>query len=221
MDWREGRIAKLSDIANRVSADIKKELSGAPPRWATEVTAKWQNGISAQLGVKTRPLCTKYEIPADALTIDQVEVRGTATTVPKMNTRTAIQPMDAIGNVLFVIISSMIGATVFGMGVALAVGGPVTWLLATVAGVFTAFVGKEAAMETLLDTDLYLWIRQMKSAESLKKRLRKDASTFESKLATTFTDEFTKRSKELQDRITVEVEKQLQQRAEDAEMNIS
>lgn len=220
LEWREGTIRTLNDVAARVTKSVQRELEDDQGAWITPVAAQWQNDIATLLAEQTRPICTRARIPAEALTLPRVRVRDTQV-VPTVNMAPALGVFNQIGNVLASILAAVVSASAVAIMSILAVGGPISLLVVTIGGIIVAFMGKEAAMEKMRSIEIYPWMRKMRSADSLRDKLNNQAADFESKLAAAFTAEFTKQSSvRLDSDISIAVEQQLRLRADRAELLI-
>jgi hypothetical protein len=153
--------------------------------------------------------------------LPQIEVKGGKLKVP-VDTAIGTEMLDNVGDVVSVAAAGVIATTMFGAGAAvIATTGPFAVVVAFVVALGILGGGKDAMMEKASSSNLPLFLRRMKSEDSLVGKLRKDAEAQEAALGAQFGSEFMKQKKTLVKQISSGIADDLDALAAEAEFLIS
>ena len=119
--WRNGEISTLDGMSSIITAKVNNEISSG------EITAAaisdWQNALRPDLDELTRPICRRWGIPRDALSLPEIAFAGSSHSVV-VDTTAATSALDSIGNAVAVVVAIIGGTILGGGGTALLAAGP-------------------------------------------------------------------------------------------------
>ena len=177
IEWREGRISTLNRLERKIKERTQsffEGLSGAGSQeLEDEVVKPWlEEYVKPAIERLTKPICDEAGIPATELSLSPdfalppVNVAGPSDSVD------ALDGINTLGTMSVVIGSIIIATLLGGGGTALLFAGPIGWIIGLVIGVVATFVGKEMAMDTIEDSDVWVWVRKMMiSEETVQEKL--------------------------------------------------
>ncbi len=120
----------------------------------------------------TEPICKEAGIPATELSLSPDFALPTVNVAGPSDSVDALDGINTLGNMTAVIGSIIIATLLGGGGTALLFAGPIGWIIGLVIGVVATFVGKEMAMDTIEDSDVWVWVRKMMiSEETVQEKL--------------------------------------------------
>ncbi len=177
IEWREGRISTLNRLERKIkerTQSFLKGLSGAGSQeLEDEVVKPWLEEYAKPAVERlTKPICDEAGIPATELSLSPDFALPTVNVAGPSDSADALDGINTLGNMTAVIGSIIIATLLGGGGTALLFAGPIGWIIGLVIGVVATFVGKEMAMETIKDSDVWVWAREMMiSEETVQEKL--------------------------------------------------
>jgi hypothetical protein len=219
--WRNGEIDTLDAAAQQIATRLQNDFEATDGKQLRGAVASWQNGLVPELEELTRPICLKWGLDPKAMKLPQIEVKGGKLKVP-VDTAIGTEMLDNVGDVVSVAAAGVIATTMFGAGAAvIASTGPFAVVVMFVVALGILGGGKDAMMEKASSSNLPLFLRRMKSEDSLVAKLRKDAEAQEAALGAQFGSEFMKQKKTLVKQISSGIADDLDALAAEAEFLIS
>ena len=166
IEWREGRISTLNRLERKIKERTQsffEGLSGAGSQeLEDEVVKPWlEEYVKPEIERLTKPICDEAGIPATELSLSPDFALPTVNVAGPSDSADALDGINTLGNMTAVIGSIIISTLLGGGGTALLFAGPIGWIIGLVIGVVATFVGKEMAMETIKDSDVWVWAREM------------------------------------------------------------
>jgi hypothetical protein len=192
-DWREGRIETLNQVAEQIAKKVEKELKDPANTVVAKAFAKWFNDLRPDLEELTRPICTRWHLPATAMRLPEIDISSRDWKIQRPDTTVATDLLENLAHVINGVIASVVSATLLGAGVAIiASTGPFAVVVLAV-GVWVALAyGTDKAKEKAKDYNIPLWIRQLRSERGLVAKLEQNATTQEKELAQELARQFLK-----------------------------
>ena len=217
--WRNGEISTLDGMSSIITAKVNNEISSG------EITAAaisdWQNALRPDLDELTRPICRRWGIPRDALSLPEIAFAGSSHSVV-VDTTAATSALDSIGNAVAVVVAIIGGTILGGGGTALLAAGPIGWVIGAAAVGGAAIVGKEALMDKAKGAEIPVSLRKVKGEQSMVDKLRSEAPATERRLATDLAQGFlSENGEKLASETVRSILAQLEARADEAELLIS
>jgi hypothetical protein len=105
--WRKGDISTLDRMKQKIIESVEKDLSGGCPSRLDRIVAEWQNDLQLRIDQRTRPICTRWGMPADSMTLHQIDVQTGRIDV-KIDTNVATEAMRNLGRVLSVAVAGIV-----------------------------------------------------------------------------------------------------------------
>ena len=179
VEWREGRISTLKRLEREIekrSRSFLEGLSGAGSQeLEDEVVKPWlEEYVKPAVERLIEPICKKVGIPVSELNISpdfvppSVNVAGPSDINP-------LDDINTLGTMTAVIGSIIIATLLGGGGTALLFAGPLGWIIGLVIGAAATYVGKEFAMDTIKDANIWVWTREMMiSEETVQEKLEEN-----------------------------------------------
>ncbi len=177
IEWREGRISTLNRLERKIKERTQsffEGLSGAGSQeLEDEVVEPWlEEYVKPAIERLTKPICDEAGIPATELSLSPDFALPTVNVAGPSDSVDALDDIDTLGTMSVVIGSIIIATLLGGGGTALLFAGPIGWIIGLVIGVVATFVGKEMAMDTIEDSDVWVWVRKMMiSEETVQEKL--------------------------------------------------
>jgi hypothetical protein len=219
--WRDGTIKTLDQMSALISEQVSDELKAGNIAGLAGAISKWQKALQPELDDLTRPVCRRWGIPGNALSLPEVSLDGSRYSVA-IDTTAATSALDSLGNSIAAVVAIIGGTILGGGGTALIMTGPIGWIVGAAAVGFFAMMGKEALMEKAKSSDIPLWMRKIKSEQAMVTKLRADAPANERNLAATLASKFLSEAKDkLADGMVSSILAQLEAKADEAEFLIS
>ena len=176
LDWREGRIERLSDTEEALRESIKVYLHSEQARQLLyDPVSSWMSRVSEALETYTSPICRRWHVPDHSLNISSRLAASDLHILEKVDARSVFAGDTLAGAALFVesVISVIVGLLCGGSGLALVAEGPVGIAIGVISSLllFTVgrLLGKEAVDEKIAQMNLPLFIRRAALSELLPK----------------------------------------------------
>jgi hypothetical protein len=182
--WRNGDIVTLSGMADQVADSLRLELTAPGNPKIDQIVVDWQNSLIPEIDDLTRPICNRWHLPPEAMTLPLLDVSADP---GDLNLRPDVAQGTALLRALATTITNVILAVV---AVGLLATGPIGVMVGLIAASFGLLIGKEAALEKATTSNLPLKLRQLRSEEKLVERLRAEAPAKEQELATMLATQF-------------------------------
>lgn len=224
VEWREGRISTLNHLEREIekrSRSFLEGLSGAGSQeLEDEVVKPWlEEYVQPAVERLIEPICKKAGIPVSELNLSSdfvppsVNVAGPSDINP-------LDDIDTLGTMTAVIGSIIIATLLGGGGTALLFAGPLGWIIGLVIGAAAAFLGKEMAMDTIKDANVWVWTREMMiSEETIQEKLEENEEELHGQIFNAL-QEKADAFDDLLESIARGTEAELKEKAEKAEMLI-
>lgn len=192
-DWRQGRIETLNQVAEQIAKKVEKELKDPENTVVASAFADWFNDLRPDLEELTRPICTRWHIPATAMRLPEIDISSHDWEIHRPDTAVATDLLENLAHVINGVIAGVVSATLLGAGVAIiASTGPFAVVVVAV-GVWVALAhGTDKAKEKAKDYNIPLWIRQLRSDRGLVAKLEANATAQEKELAKELASQFLK-----------------------------
>ena len=177
VEWREGRIDTIAEIAPALQARIRDYLYSIEAKeLLLEPVRDWLQSVSTELNGHTSSICRRYHVPDQALVISTHLTASDFREVLESIKGEDMLPGQALfGAAVFVesVITVIIGMLCGGAGVALLVEGPLGVLIGIISSAVMFAVahilGKKALNEHIENARLPLFLREMAISKPLPK----------------------------------------------------
>ncbi|MCF3130392.1 Hsp70 family protein [Streptomyces olivochromogenes] len=219
--WRDGDIATIDDMRDRIVAGVGADLNTTHNAALQKILSDWMAELRPELTQHTAVICRRWNLEPSALTLPEVTMSGGQLTV-EVDTSAATDVLNNLSNLVNVVISGIIAATLFGSGAALLMAtGPFAVLVA--GAVIFAGVDKvkKGIMSQIGDKDVPRVLRRLGGEAGMVRKLREQSSRQESELAEALSSSLQSGDGgRLAREITASIEKQLTRVAADVELLI-
>lgn len=176
LDWREGKLERLSDTEEALRERIKVYLHSEEARLLLYgPVSDWMSRVSEDLEAHTSPICRRWHVPDHSLKISSRLAASDLHILEKVDAREVFAGDALAGAAIFVesVISVIVGLLCGGSGMALIAEGPVGIAIGVISSLllFTVgrLLGKETLDEKIAQMNLPLLIRRAALAELLPK----------------------------------------------------
>ena len=174
LDWREGRIERLSDMEDALRERIKLYLHSEEARQLLYApVSDWMAQVSEELEKHSSAICRRYRVPDHSLKISSRLAASDLHVLEKVDALQMFAGDALTGAAIFVesVISVVIGLLCGGSGMALIAEGPAGIAIGIVSSLLLFAVGrllgKEAMDEKLMSMKLPLLVRRAALSELL------------------------------------------------------
>ena len=168
LDWRDGRIDKLSEAAEILREKIRVYLYSEEAKGLLfHPVEDWMRGVSEELEKHTSPICRRYRVPDRSLDLSSAFAASDLSLLEQIQTKEIFAGDTLTGAAVLVdsIISVIVALLCGGSGVALVAEGPaglaVGLLLSMVVLIAGHLMGKKAMDEKLMEASLPLFVRRL------------------------------------------------------------
>lgn len=216
--WRNGEIERLNEIdvyvADRAVTVLKDERSSSK---LYEPVSKWLNIISSRIQDYTNPICDKYDIPRKELQFTGVynfEDAGIKIDISN------VLNLSLLGVIINIIVSTIVGIICGGGGMALISTGFIGIFIGAVISVIAVAIGWKKAEILIGEADIPHVARKMLSVSMLENKIMNQRNKVAKEIMTFIYNEDNTFVTELCNNISLELEMQLKNKAEDAEMHL-
>jgi hypothetical protein len=217
--WRNNEIATLRQVAGEVADAVTAELADPDNPAILAAVANWQNEVLAGINDLTRPICVRWHVPTEAMTLEPVRVADREWRISLDLSSAVTGVIDVITGVIVGVIA-MIALTAAGAAITATGGiGAIYVGALLVAG---TFAGREAVLEKILDMNPSVKVRRVQTESYLVGRVRRKASEREGEVASQIARQLQKDGGEvLATQIIAMLAAELERRADDAELLIA
>ena len=174
LDWKNGRIQRLSDMESALQERIKVYLYSEEARQSLhQPVTDWLISVSEELEQYTSEICRRYHVPERSLGISSALAASDFSLLEKLEAKDVLAGDTLTWTAVFVesIISILIAMLCGGSGVVLISEGPIGMLIGFLLSFLVLMVshamGKKAIDEKLMTANLPLAIRRMALSASL------------------------------------------------------
>ncbi len=204
--WRQGEIARLSDLDSELETAITSYLRTDRARTLmSRPVSAWMKPVAEALEEYTVPICIRHHVPYTALSLnpyllpDDIRLQIDAKNVFAVDQITLL-----IDSIVTVCVSLLCG----GSGIALISGGFSGIAAGAALSVMVLVLGKKRMEKTLLRADLPRPLRKLVPKDTLEKRMDTLASTARRSLRENMEDS---RSEEITTRMVGDISAQIEQ----------
>jgi len=204
--WRDGSIARLSDVDTEMRREIEVWLkSNQAQEYLVSPVASWLRTVAYQVEELTMPLCVKYNVPYKSLSltsylaISEIDIHIDARDV------FAVEEMTWMINT---IITILVGLLCGGSGVALISSGISGIAAGSLLSLVLLIMGKDKMQEVLMNTDVPKYLRRLVPRAHFENRLRKVAKEVRESFYESLEKE---KNEEITDRMVAEISAQIEQ----------
>ena len=205
-EWREGRIARLSEIDEILQKEITAYLHTEEARdLLVKPVAAWLKPVSYELEEHTVPICVKHGVPYRALSLNSY------LSLSEIDIRVDAKNVFAVGEITWMIdtiISLIVALLCGGSGIALVANGLPGMIAGAVVSLLILLLGKDRMEEALLKANLPMAVRKLFPKRYFRSRLDNMTEEVEQSLFETLQEE---KNEEITDRLVSEISGQIEE----------
>lgn len=213
--WKRGEIRTLAQMEAQIAQAVSASLTATDNPRVQAAIVEWQNALHPDLNDLTAPICRRWRIRDEAMELAPVSVRDQTWSPHVGLAMVFADQAAAIAGVVASVVVGIIAAAIFS---AMALGGPVTWILGGVAVVAAGGSAAEKTDELVRTSNIPVAAREVfREASLVKKAPAKElelAANLAHKLSTEGADAIVAQ-------VAHQLAEQLEEQAKEAELLIS
>jgi hypothetical protein len=217
--WRNNEIATLRQVAGGVADAVKAELADPGNPAIRRAVANWQNKLIVGIDELTRPICVRWHVPAEAMTLQQVRVADREWEISLDLSSAVTGVIDVITGVIVGVIAMI---ALSAAAAAITATGGIGAIYVGAILVAGTFAGREAVLDKILDMNPSVKVRRVQTESYLVGRVRRKAAEREAEVASQVARQLQQDGGEaLAAQIIAMLAAELERRADDAELLIA